>query len=58
VLPNAPHPLGAYVEAVQSGNLLFLSGTLPIKDGKPQYIGRLGRNSMQMLVAMLCEPRR
>ena len=43
VLPSAPHPLGAYVEAVQSGNLLFLSGTLPIKDGKPQYIGRLGK---------------
>jgi enamine deaminase RidA (YjgF/YER057c/UK114 family) len=42
VLPNAPRPLGAYVEAVQSGNLLFLSGTLPIRDGKPQYIGRLG----------------
>ncbi len=42
VLPNPPHPLGAYVEAVQSGNLLFLSGTLPIKNGKPQYIGRLG----------------
>ena len=42
-LPNPPHPLGAYVEAVQSGNLLFLSGTLPIKDGKPQYIGRLGK---------------
>jgi enamine deaminase RidA (YjgF/YER057c/UK114 family) len=43
VLPIAPHPLGAYVEAVQSGNLLFLSGTLPIKDGKPQYVGRLGK---------------
>jgi enamine deaminase RidA (YjgF/YER057c/UK114 family) len=43
VLPSAPHPLGAYVEVVQSGNLLFLSGTLPIKDGKPQYIGRLGK---------------
>jgi enamine deaminase RidA (YjgF/YER057c/UK114 family) len=43
VLPHAPHPLGAYVEAVQSGSLLFLSGMLPIKDGKPQYIGRLGK---------------
>jgi enamine deaminase RidA (YjgF/YER057c/UK114 family) len=43
VLPNAPHPLGAYVEAVQAGSLLFLSGMLPIKDGKPQYIGRLGK---------------
>ena len=43
MLPNAPHPLGAYVEAVQSGGLLFLSGMLPIKDGKPQYVGRLGK---------------
>jgi enamine deaminase RidA (YjgF/YER057c/UK114 family) len=43
VLPNAPHPLGTYVEAVQSGNLLFLSGMVPIKDGKPQYVGRLGK---------------
>jgi enamine deaminase RidA (YjgF/YER057c/UK114 family) len=43
VLPRAPHPLGAYVEAVQTGSLLFLSGTLPVKDGKPQYIGRLGK---------------
>lgn len=43
MLPNAPHPLGAYVEAVQAGSLLFLSGMLPIKDRKPQYIGRLGK---------------
>ena len=43
VLPNVPHPLGAYVEAVQSGQLLFLSGMLPIKDGKLQFVGRLGK---------------
>jgi enamine deaminase RidA (YjgF/YER057c/UK114 family) len=42
ILPDAPRPLGAYVEAVQSGNLLFLSGMLPVKDGKLQYVGRLG----------------
>src|SRR6202453_3087917 len=44
VLPNVPHPLGAYVEAVQSGSLLFLSGMLPVKDGKLQSIGRLGKD--------------
>jgi enamine deaminase RidA (YjgF/YER057c/UK114 family) len=44
VLPNAPHPLGAYVEAVQSGSLLFLSGMLPVKDGKLQFVGRLGKD--------------
>jgi enamine deaminase RidA (YjgF/YER057c/UK114 family) len=43
VLPNAPHPLGAYVEAVQTGSLLFLSGMLPVKDGRPQHVGRLGK---------------
>jgi enamine deaminase RidA (YjgF/YER057c/UK114 family) len=43
VLPNAPHPLGAYVEAVQSSRLLFLSGMLPVKDGKLQFVGRLGK---------------
>src|ERR1700761_9853731 len=43
VLPSAPHPLGAYVETVQSDNLLFLSGMLPVKDGKLQYVGRLGK---------------
>ena len=43
VLPDAPHPLGAYVEAVQSSNLLFLSGMLPVKDGKLQFVGRLGK---------------
>jgi enamine deaminase RidA (YjgF/YER057c/UK114 family) len=43
VLPNAPRPLGAYVETVQSGSLLFLSGMLPLKDGKLQFVGRLGK---------------
>jgi enamine deaminase RidA (YjgF/YER057c/UK114 family) len=43
VLPKAPHPLGAYVEAVQTGSLLFLSGMLPVNDGKLQYVGRLGK---------------
>jgi enamine deaminase RidA (YjgF/YER057c/UK114 family) len=42
-LPAAPSPLGTYVEAVQTGNLLFLSGTLPIVDRKPEYIGRIGK---------------
>jgi enamine deaminase RidA (YjgF/YER057c/UK114 family) len=41
-LPAPPQPLGAYVGAVQAGNLLFLSGTLPLEGGVPQYIGRIG----------------
>jgi len=30
VLPAPPAPLGAYVESSDTGNLLFLSGTLPV----------------------------
>jgi enamine deaminase RidA (YjgF/YER057c/UK114 family) len=42
VLPKAPSPLGAYVEASQVGSLLFLSGTLPLLHGKLAIPGRLG----------------
>jgi enamine deaminase RidA (YjgF/YER057c/UK114 family) len=42
-LPAGPTPFGSYVEAVQTGNLLFLSGMLPVVDHKPKYLGRLGK---------------
>jgi enamine deaminase RidA (YjgF/YER057c/UK114 family) len=42
VLPTPPTPLGNYVESSDSGNLLFLSGILPIADGKLAISGRLG----------------
>jgi len=41
-LPRPPAPLGAYVEAIQTGNLLFLSGTLPVEGGIPKFLGRIG----------------
>lgn len=41
-LPPAPTPLGAYVGTVQVGNLLFLSGTLPLEGGVPKFRGRIG----------------
>jgi enamine deaminase RidA (YjgF/YER057c/UK114 family) len=42
-LPAPPTPFGSYIEAAQSGNLLFLSGMLPVVDHKPKYLGRLGK---------------
>ncbi len=42
-LPAAPTPFGSYVETVQTGNLLFFSGMLPVVDHKPKYLGRLGK---------------
>jgi enamine deaminase RidA (YjgF/YER057c/UK114 family) len=41
-LPDPPTPLGAYVEAVQTGNLVYLSGTLPVEGGIPKFLGRIG----------------
>ena len=41
-LPTPPQPFGTYAEAVQTGNLLFLSGMLPTEGRSPKFIGRVG----------------
>jgi len=41
-LPVPPTPFGAYAEAVQTGNLLFLSGMLPTEGRGPAFVGRVG----------------
>src|SRR5260221_10877082 len=41
-LPAPPEPFGTYVEAVQTGNLLFLSGMLPTEGHGAKFIGRIG----------------
>lgn len=42
-LTPPPTPFGAYVETVQTGNLLFLSGMLPAVGHEPKFLGRLGK---------------
>lgn len=41
-LPQPPEPFGTYAEAVQAGNLLFLSGMLPTEGRSAKFIGRVG----------------
>jgi enamine deaminase RidA (YjgF/YER057c/UK114 family) len=41
-LPPAVTPFGAYVPAVQTGNLLFLTGMLPTIGHQPMFLGRVG----------------
>jgi enamine deaminase RidA (YjgF/YER057c/UK114 family) len=41
-LPAPPEPFGAYVEAVRTGNLLFLSGMLPTEGRQAAFTGRVG----------------
>src|ERR1700751_3343968 len=41
-LPAPPEPFGIYAEAVQTGNLLFLTVMLPTVGREAKFIGRLG----------------
>jgi len=41
-LPEPPKPFGIYAEAVQAGNLLFLTGMLPTEGRAAKFIGRIG----------------
>lgn len=41
-LPAAAAAVGNYVPYVVTGNLVFVSGQLPLENGKPAVLGRLG----------------
>ena len=41
-LPAPPEPFGTYVEAVQTGSLLFLTGMLPTEGREARFVGRVG----------------
>jgi enamine deaminase RidA (YjgF/YER057c/UK114 family) len=41
-LPAPPEPFGTYAEAVQTGNLLFLTGMLPTEGRAAKFVGRIG----------------
>ena len=57
--PNAPAPIGPYSQAVQSGNLLFISGQVPINPatGKVEATDIIGETHQVMhnLRAILSE---
>jgi enamine deaminase RidA (YjgF/YER057c/UK114 family) len=41
-LPSPAAPVAAYVPCVRTGNLVYVSGQLPLVDGRPTHLGRLG----------------
>src|SRR5258708_11215506 len=43
-LPDAPTPFGAYVPAVQTGNLLFMSGMLATSGHMATAVGVVGKD--------------
>ena len=45
-LPNPPTPAGSYIPAVKTGNLLFISGQIPMEDGKVLFTGKVTDNNI------------
>ena len=42
-LPSPPNPVATYVPSVQVGDLLFISGMVPSRDGRVVFRGKVGR---------------
>ncbi len=43
-LSDMPKPLGSYVPFAKTGNLVYLSGMLPLKEGKLERTGRVAES--------------
>jgi enamine deaminase RidA (YjgF/YER057c/UK114 family) len=47
-LPQPVQPVAMYVPAVRSGDMVYVSGQVPMVDGKPAYLGRLGADGLSV----------
>jgi enamine deaminase RidA (YjgF/YER057c/UK114 family) len=45
-LPQAAAPVAAYVPCVRSGDLVYVSGQMPLVGGEPAWTGRLGADGL------------
>lgn len=43
-VPDPPRPVATYEPSVQVGDLLFISGVIPIRGGRPVFQGTLGHD--------------
>lgn len=41
ILPNAPKPAGSYIPVVISNNIAYVSGQIPVKEGKVVFSGKV-----------------
>lgn len=47
-LPDAPVPAGNYIPAIKTGNLLFISGQIPLENGKVAYTGKVSDENLEI----------
>ena len=48
ILPNPPTPAGSYVPIIKSGNLLYISGQIPIENGKVIFTGKVSNDNLEI----------
>ena len=46
-LPNPPTPAGSYVPIIRTGNLLFISGQIPMENGKVIFTGKVSDDNLE-----------
>jgi enamine deaminase RidA (YjgF/YER057c/UK114 family) len=46
-LPNPPTPAGSYIPAIKTGNLLFISGQIPMDNGKVLFTGKVTNENLE-----------
>ena len=46
-LPNQPTPAGSYIPAVKTGNLLLISGQIPMEEGKVLFTGKVSDDNLE-----------
>jgi len=46
-LPNPPTPAGSYVPVIRTGNLIFISGQIPMEDGKVIFTGKVSDDNLE-----------
>ena len=48
IIPNPPTPAGSYVPIIKSGNLLYISGQIPMENGKVIFTGKVSDNNLEI----------
>ena len=46
-LPIPPNPAGSYIPVVRSGDLLYVSGQIPMEDGKVAFTGKVSDTNIE-----------
>ncbi len=47
-LTTPPTPAGSYVPVIRTGNLLFISGQIPMENGKVMFTGKVSDENLEM----------